>query len=250
VYIEAFVPSSKSISFAPPESQINAILLALIDPARSFDAVAQAHNTTADALSLWLIRPDVAERFRLHESAVISRLHLIAAHTLTTALQAVSRILTEFNNRPACPPSAPHSALGSQASASPSPPESSLSDQLASAQAATTACRAAALLLRFARFTAAPITPRTPAPSTPRASASATHAPASSATPHQHNKQNTTPQPPAAPAISINTPTLTINPQIPRPLPPNILDNALNDFKSPRSQTAHLLAKAGGLPAG
>ena len=163
------------IHFNPPEHAIDALLAALIDPTQSLAHIAAAKDTTADALALWLARPAIAQRLRRHESAHAARLRLTATARLSHALQAVTRILTDFNAH-ATPPAPAHPApspapagevasrtlaaleRGENGGGSPTPEKSDTrsSTGTPSLTSALIACRATSLLLRLARYYPAP----------------------------------------------------------------------------------------------
>jgi hypothetical protein len=123
-------------AFAPPESAIAAILGDLADPDLSLRDVAEANNTTLDALALFLARPDMAERLEAIESLAARRARLIATLSLDKLAATLARIIEETDAELAHVPVNPKSLPALEQRR----------------RTRETARRAGALLLRIARF--------------------------------------------------------------------------------------------------
>ncbi|MBX3357913.1 MAG: hypothetical protein KF745_05750 [Phycisphaeraceae bacterium] len=132
-----------AITFSPSPDRIDSILDALADPDVTLREVAEIHSTTLEALTLFITRPDIAERLRLIESAVAHRTRLIAVNFLPSVVKTLNRILDEHNAEESHVPI----------------PATNLRALEYRRRARETARRAASLLLRLSRFSpgAAPI---------------------------------------------------------------------------------------------
>src|SRR5689334_3879061 len=89
---------SATSSFSPPPEAISAILADLGRPDYTFRDIAEMHGTNADALTIWLTRPEIEERLAAIESAIARRTRLIATNYLPSAVKTVTRILDEHND--------------------------------------------------------------------------------------------------------------------------------------------------------
>ncbi len=132
--------------FRPDEATTNALIAALIDPALSLQALAESHNTTTEALSLWMTRSDIRERLDAIDSTIAWRTRLVANSQLSAVVHTCSIILKDFN--------ASHAA---DSIAAKSVPQSDPSDPTLSLRAACfelrqheLARKTAALLIRLA----------------------------------------------------------------------------------------------------
>src|SRR5690349_17441361 len=126
--------------FSLPEAAISRILSDLGRPDYTFRDIAEMHGTNADALTIWLTRPDIEARLAAIESAIARRTRLIATNYLPSAVKTVTRILDEYNDeeshRPIDPRIPQHGELRRRSR--------------------ETARRAASLLLRLAKFHQSP----------------------------------------------------------------------------------------------
>jgi hypothetical protein len=95
------VDPSPEILFDPSPEIAAALLAALIDPSVSFNALAAAVQTTPDALSLWLNRPEIRERIESTDRAATWRTRLIASAHLYAVPPALVKILQDFSSPPA-----------------------------------------------------------------------------------------------------------------------------------------------------
>lgn len=80
-------------AFHPGDSLAAAVLTDLADPTQSFLSVAKAHNTSPEALSLWLIRPEINERIASLRSAAAIRTRWLAGDHLPSCAELASRIV-------------------------------------------------------------------------------------------------------------------------------------------------------------
>lgn len=131
-------PRARDLFFDPPPEIANQIFSALLNPYFSFANTASEHNTTLEALSAWLARPDIAERIDNLTGALASRLRLITVDRLHHAVDACTIILQEYKDA-AC-----HEA-GIREGRAGSADEHNRRDR-------ETARKTSILMLRFARF--------------------------------------------------------------------------------------------------
>jgi hypothetical protein len=135
--------------FQPSEGRLPAILADLRRPDLSFSDLARLHDTTPDALAVWMVSPRIAALTEATDSIVCYRTRLIAAEHATIALGACINILKDFN-----------AAHASRAAAPLRTDEQSAPDsELLKYRAAEAARKAAAIVVRFTRLA------RTPGPS-------------------------------------------------------------------------------------
>ena len=113
--------------------------------------IADRHETTLEALTLWMIRPDIAERLNAFESACARRARLTVANSLNAIANTLLHLLAEAKDDHASVhrvPAATHHAFAARM------------------QSRESARKAANLLLRIARYTPladnAPPTPHHP----------------------------------------------------------------------------------------
>jgi hypothetical protein len=135
--------------FQPSEDRLPALLADLRRPDLSFSDLARLHDTTPDALAVWMVSPRIAALTEATDSIVCYRTRLIAAEHATIALGACINILKYFN-----------AAHASRAAAPPRTDEQSAPDsELLKYRAAEAARKSAAIVVRFTRLA------RTPGPS-------------------------------------------------------------------------------------
>lgn len=91
------MPSSPPITFSPPDSQVPVILRGLASPSLSLAEVAAQHNTSTEALSLWMLTPAIREQLESTDSISTWRTRLIAKSQLSKAIGACTEILAEFH---------------------------------------------------------------------------------------------------------------------------------------------------------
>ncbi|MBL8876246.1 MAG: hypothetical protein JNM86_10665 [Phycisphaerae bacterium] len=96
-------------AFHPGDSLAAAVLTDLADPARSFLSVARAHNTSPEALSLWLTSPEISERIASMRSAAAIRTRWLAGDHLPSCAELALRIVRTALASPNLP--MPDSAL-------------------------------------------------------------------------------------------------------------------------------------------
>ncbi|MCC6952305.1 MAG: hypothetical protein IT433_12785 [Phycisphaerales bacterium] len=143
--------------FSPDPAQTDALISAIAsDFNSSLAGIAEEYNTTLESLTLWMTRPDIAERLDALQSACAARVRLVAANFLPLAVETLRSVLADFRElhcNTLCDTSSPR-AIATRA------------------RAAENARRAASTLLRLAHFTprgwrhpTAPLAPAEPAPS-------------------------------------------------------------------------------------
>jgi hypothetical protein len=98
--------------FSPAPEVADALLAAVADPTLSFHDLAAALGTTAQALSAWMIRPEIRERLETTDSVITWRTRLTASAQLTAVVKTLTNILANFNARSA--PGAPAPRAGSE----------------------------------------------------------------------------------------------------------------------------------------
>src|SRR6185295_1999989 len=152
-------------AFSPAPDQIDTIIHELCDPTRSMLDIADIRGTTIAGLSVWMTRPEIAERLSALESAIARRTRLVAACHLPASIEALSQIVSGYIDEETHVPISPNT------------------------MARETARKASFLLIRLARFqpanatasrppqraTASPLSPRATASSPPWATSSADH---------------------------------------------------------------------------
>jgi hypothetical protein len=172
---------SNPINFNPPAEITSALLLALTDPALSFNQLAQVCGTTPEALALWLHRPDIRAQIESVDRITTWRTRLIAASHLQAVPPALIKILHNFlrtSDSEDASQLTPYSETPPTTTPSgPAPaPELDYRKQLLALRHAETARKSAALLVALtrARPTAGPdLAPAQPAAAAPEASAPA-----------------------------------------------------------------------------
>ncbi|MCC6951695.1 MAG: hypothetical protein IT433_09645 [Phycisphaerales bacterium] len=124
--------------FYPDPAQTDALISAIAsDFNSSLAGLAEEYNTTLESLTLWMTRPDVAERLDALQSACAARVRLVAANFLPLAVETLRSVLADFRElhcNALCDTSSPR-AMATRA------------------RAAENARRAASTLLRLAHFT-------------------------------------------------------------------------------------------------
>ncbi len=126
------------LGFDPDHETADKIFKAFYSHNSTFGDIAYDNGCSIEALSLWMARPDIAERMANLNSASAARLRLVGIHRLHHALEALSVILREFNDS-ACYEAAIQEGRGASASSH-------------YRRDRETACRAAALVMRLANF--------------------------------------------------------------------------------------------------
>lgn len=142
--------------FNPDPEATDRVLHDLSQPNLSLLEVAEAHETSVQALTLFMARPDIAERLDTIDSAVSRRARHIAANHLGFGARTLATILEEYTDEALNTPVAPNTAAREQRR-----------------HARETARKAVSLLLRIAHYhprTAPPIaSPRSAPPAAPAA---------------------------------------------------------------------------------
>jgi hypothetical protein len=82
--------------FNPDPTLTNRIFSSFYEPNTSFADIAHQHNTTLEALTAWLARPDIAERMANLENACAARMRMVAIGRLHHAIEACTIVLREF----------------------------------------------------------------------------------------------------------------------------------------------------------
>jgi hypothetical protein len=222
--------------FTPAPAATDALIAAITDPTLSLQTVTAQHNTTVEALSLWLIRPDIRERLERLDSISAWRTRLTASAALDRVVGTLSTFLQNFIDR------RPRLSATPQTPASRTKPDADSADPISESERAKQELlelrteehirRSAALLLRLANLRPvaghdklAPAIPRTPADRprhTPDSHAAAlenlhstlrNRPQATSPTEDQPgNEHPNKPTPASAPAVPISTTPTIISP--------------------------------------
>jgi hypothetical protein len=165
-------PNPATQQQAPPRDGDLVPLSLLLDPRFTLDQLADQFHTTIEAISLWMLQPDIQDRIEIIEAASIQRTRIAATRALPAIATACHSIITTFNNT--------------------ARPERLDPDDHAAAEQerrnAETARRAGALLLRLARFRRAPASVAPASPPVSQRADPAAHAdyPASASSPTSH----------------------------------------------------------------
>lgn len=85
--------SAPRLSFTPSEAQSDQILTELADPSKSLLSVAHTHNTSPEALSLWLSRPEISERISSMRSSAALRTRWLATDRLPACAELSVRVV-------------------------------------------------------------------------------------------------------------------------------------------------------------
>jgi hypothetical protein len=143
--------SSDPLHFNPSATTAATIVNELASNEITLLDIADRHETTLEALTLWMIRPDIAERLNALESACARRARLTVANSLNAIANTLLHLLAEAKDDHASVhrvPAATHHAFAARM------------------QSRESARKAANLLLRIARYTPladnAPPTPHHP----------------------------------------------------------------------------------------
>lgn len=124
--------------FSPDPAQTDSLISAIAsDFNSSLAGLAEEYNTTLESLTLWMTRPDIAERLDALQSACAARVRVVAANFLPLAVETLRSVLADFRElhcNALCDTSSPR-AIATRA------------------RAAENARRAASTLLRLAHFT-------------------------------------------------------------------------------------------------
>ena len=83
-------------SFSPDPDLASKVLDDLTSVRYSMEQVAHIHDTTTDLLLAWLARPDIAERLASHTSAAAARTRMVAACNMTDAVRSVVYALSSY----------------------------------------------------------------------------------------------------------------------------------------------------------
>lgn len=84
--------------FDPPPEIAQAVINDLIDPFKSFHAIATDRGTTIEGLTLWMQRPDIARRLDAVQSASARRSCIMASAYLPSCVYAVGSAVTTLSN--------------------------------------------------------------------------------------------------------------------------------------------------------
>ena len=128
------------------ERQIADVISCLGDPEHSLASVAERHNTSIQALTLWMQQPEIAARLDALESAFARMLRIQVADALPSVVNTLVEIVRDTLDELAHIPKNPHSVRALEQRS----------------RARETGRKAAHLLVRLARFSGGP--PRSPRP--------------------------------------------------------------------------------------
>lgn len=126
--------------FAPTPDQQHLLFDQLLDPSQSLRSIAAHFQTSAEAIAIFLSRPEIAEQFASLENLVARRARLAAGAQLSAVIASAQRVLASFESG-----------------------DASCSRE--------TALRASRILIRLANFAPGPVSPRESASRAPRVSA-------------------------------------------------------------------------------
>jgi len=108
-----FVPvpkpsASRNPRIAEPKDKVNPLhetdlICELADPSNSLEDLCASRGISLEALSLWMARPDVAQRLDLVQSTAMNRARFIGRLTLPTAAQSAANIINAHKLRPQKP---------------------------------------------------------------------------------------------------------------------------------------------------
>jgi hypothetical protein len=101
--IEAPEPRPLATTLDPDPATTDTLLDQFISPQSSLASIAAVHGVTITALTLWMTRPDVADRLDTLASAAASHTRLAATHHLPCAVGALVGTSCEYTDRHADP---------------------------------------------------------------------------------------------------------------------------------------------------
>jgi len=107
-YKPAAKPLSKparNLRYAEPKDEVSPLhesdlICELADPSNSLEDLCAAMHISLEALSLWMARPDVAERLDLVQTTAMNRARFIGRLTLPVAAQSAANIINAHKLRP------------------------------------------------------------------------------------------------------------------------------------------------------
>jgi hypothetical protein len=143
------VVTSATIPFDPSPEIASALLAALTDPSLSLNQLASALQTTPEALSAWMTRPDIRERIESVDRSTTWRTRLIASAHLYAVPGALTKILQDFTNAQAAQKGALSASSG--ATHENNTPTSAFRTALLEARRAETTRKSAAILISLSR---------------------------------------------------------------------------------------------------
>jgi hypothetical protein len=85
-------------TFSPPPDQVGPIIRAIADPHESLASVADKFGTTLDALTIWMLRPDITDRINNFQAACAIKTRSVAINYAQHIATMCFSILHEFNH--------------------------------------------------------------------------------------------------------------------------------------------------------
>lgn len=89
-------PPPRPVLDAVPQAQEAELFRLLADPLASLLDVAEQCSVTLEALSIWIMRPDILERLEAIENAAVRRARFAARSFLPTAVRCAQQALTLY----------------------------------------------------------------------------------------------------------------------------------------------------------
>lgn len=96
--------------FSPDPDTADSLIDQLGSPDITLSDVAEMNNVSIEALTLWMIRPDIARRLNNIESAILRRTRLIATNFLPAAAKVLHSILINHESQEHTLPEPSHTA--------------------------------------------------------------------------------------------------------------------------------------------
>lgn len=90
------MPVLAAPSFAPDPLVADRVLDALADPDITLRDVAEQFDTSIEALTLWMARPDIAARIAAIQAAAVTRVRLIATNFLASAVSTLLSVIDDY----------------------------------------------------------------------------------------------------------------------------------------------------------
>lgn len=90
------MPGLAAPSFAPDPLVADRVLDALADPDITLRDVANSFDTSIEALTLWMARPDIAARIAAIQAAAVTRVRLIATNFLASAVSTLLSVIDDY----------------------------------------------------------------------------------------------------------------------------------------------------------
>ena len=90
------MPRPEPPIFDPAPAAADQVVADLADPLRTLMGIADEHQTSLEALTLWMVRPDIALRLHALQSAAVARARLIALAYLPRTVPVLAEVINDY----------------------------------------------------------------------------------------------------------------------------------------------------------